>query len=117
MATGNNKKSGQRTTASKKNNQRNKQVEQHSGVYAIVLFALSVLFLCIVFCSTGRFGPMRAVVGGFPFIVSVVFGNVRVLDIECVRYIGTFGNPDAVVGIVTDAVICPHLLTVVRDEL
>ncbi len=68
VATGNKNRTGQRTTASKKGNQKNKQTQEHSGIIAIVLFALSVLFLCIVLIPSGPEG------GPWGFIREVIFG-------------------------------------------
>ncbi len=67
MANANRNSKGQRTTASKKNNSKN-QAPAHSGVFAIVLFALSVLFLCIVLIpggpEGGLWGILREVIFG-----------------------------------------------------
>ncbi len=70
MASGNkNNTSRQRTTASKRNTQNKKSNSQFSGVYAIVLFAVAVLFLCIVLIPGGPEG------GLWGFLREVIFGT------------------------------------------
>lgn len=70
MASGNkNSKQGQRTTASKKTTQKAKPTQQRSGVLAIILFAFSVLFLCIVLIPSGPEG------GLWGFLREVIFGT------------------------------------------
>ena len=88
MATGNKKKSGQRTSASKRTGGKSSQVEQRSGVYAIVLFALSILFLCIVLIPSGPegglWGLLREVIFGVfgfcAFILPLLFIYMTVVS-------------------------------------
>lgn len=69
MASGNkNNRTGQRTTASKKNNNQKNNQQQHTGIYAIVLFAVSVLFLCVVLIHGGPEG------GIWETLREVIFG-------------------------------------------
>ena len=90
MASGNkNSRTGQRTTASKKTNQKNSAKQQKSGIYAIILFAVSVLFLCVVLIPSGPegglWGLMREVIFGVfgfcSFIIPLLFIYLTVISV------------------------------------